>query len=46
MDAEDVEDWLVEEGIGFFDECGQFQYGVAPGEVEYADSGDIDTDVD
>jgi len=37
MDTEDVEGWLVEEGIGFFDESGQFQYGVSTEEHEYVD---------
>jgi hypothetical protein len=28
MDSEDCEGWLVEEGIGFYDPGGQFQYGI------------------
>lgn len=31
-DTEDVEGWLVEEGIGYFDRCGIFHYGVQPGD--------------
>ena len=29
-DNEDVEGWLVEEGIGYFDESGIFHYGPTP----------------
>lgn len=29
-ESEDVEGWLVEEGIGHYDECRNFQYGVPP----------------
>lgn len=29
-DNEDIEGWLVEEGIGYFDESGIFHYGTSP----------------
>jgi hypothetical protein len=29
-DNEDIEGWLVEEGIGYFDESGMFHYGTSP----------------
>jgi hypothetical protein len=28
MDSDDCEGWCVEEGIGFLDRGGQFQYGI------------------
>ena len=30
FDAEDVEGWLIEEGIGHLDRSGNFQYGPSP----------------
>lgn len=39
MDSEDVEGWLVEEGIGFYNGIGNFEYGTDP------EPGDIDTDL-
>lgn len=27
---EDIEGWLVDEGIGYLDGCGNFQYGTDP----------------
>jgi hypothetical protein len=41
MDSDDVEGWLVEEGIGYYDEREQFQYGTDPKAFEDSDSGDI-----
>ena len=41
MDNEDVEDWLVEEGIGYYDDREQFQYGVDPKVLEQDDIGDM-----
>jgi hypothetical protein len=32
FDTEDVEGWLVEEGIGHFDRSGMFHYGPGPDE--------------
>ena len=29
-DNEDIEGWLAEEGIGYFDESGVFHYGPSP----------------
>jgi len=29
-DNEDIEGWLAEEGIGYFDESGIFHYGPSP----------------
>lgn len=40
MDSEDVEGWLVEEGIGYYDERKQFQYGSDPKLHEDMDCGD------
>jgi hypothetical protein len=40
MDSDDVEGWLVEEGIGYYDEREQFQYGSDPKRVE-EDFGDM-----
>jgi hypothetical protein len=36
-DNEDIEGWLVEEGIGYFDRLGNFQYGISPDELDDAD---------
>jgi hypothetical protein len=41
MDNEDVEGWLVEEGIGYYDDREQFQYGVDPKALEEDDIGDM-----
>jgi hypothetical protein len=41
MDNEDVEGWLVEEGIGYYDDREQFQYGVDPKVLEQDDIGDM-----
>jgi len=30
MDSDDAEDWLAEEGIGHYDESGNFQWGPDP----------------
>jgi hypothetical protein len=30
MDSDDVEGWLVEEGIGFYNRSGNFEYGMDP----------------
>jgi hypothetical protein len=35
-DNEDVEPWLVEEGIGYYDENDEFQFGADPREAETA----------
>jgi hypothetical protein len=42
-DTEDVEGWLVEEGIGYFDRCGIFHYGVQPGDDYDYDPGARDS---
>lgn len=40
-DNEDIEGWLVEEGIGYYDQCGNFQYGTPPpGDFDDSDSVD------
>jgi len=36
-DNEDIEGWLAEEGIGYFDRQGNFQYGISPQEIDDAD---------
>jgi hypothetical protein len=41
MDSDDVEGWLVEEGIGYLDERGQFQYGNDPREFGSLDFDDV-----
>ena len=40
MDSDDVEDWLVEEGIGYYDEREQLQYGIDPKALGDIDSGE------
>jgi|ERR1700727_3837417 len=42
-DTEDVEGWLVEEGIGYFDRCGIFHYGIQPGDDYDYDPGAPDS---
>jgi hypothetical protein len=36
-DNEDIEGWLAEEGIGYFDRQDIFQYGISPDELDDAD---------
>jgi hypothetical protein len=36
-DTEDVEGWLVEEGIGHFDSSGIFHYGIDPNDIDDSD---------
>jgi hypothetical protein len=36
-DNEDIEGWLKEEGIGYFDRQGIFQYGISPEELDETD---------
>lgn len=37
FDHEDIEGWLVEEGIGFFDRAGVFHYGIDPENLDVED---------
>ncbi len=46
MDSEDVESWLVEEGIGYYDEREQFQYGSDPKVHEDLDCVDMSGDLE
>ncbi len=42
FETEDVEGWLVDEGIGYFDESGMFHYGPAPYKEDVFDTSWID----
>jgi len=42
-DTEDVEGWLVDEGIGYFDRYGIFHYGIQPGDDHDYDPGAPDS---
>jgi hypothetical protein len=36
-DNEDIENWLVEEGIGYRNRQGNFEYGISPGQIDDTD---------